>query len=83
MPTGPDDVPFRGKTGSSLPTSKMTRLTQNRYQPGYEVRPQSLPRLRLIAPARDRRNDRRADGAAGRLRDSRHGRHAALLHVRK
>jgi len=28
MPTGPDDVRFRGKTGSSLPTAKVTRLTQ-------------------------------------------------------
>ena len=38
--------------------------------------------LRLTAGARDRRNDHRADGAAGRLRDSRHGHHAAPLHVR-
>jgi len=28
MPTDPDDVRFRGKTGSSLPTAKVTRLTQ-------------------------------------------------------
>jgi hypothetical protein len=39
-------------------------------------------RLRLTAPARDRRNDFRADGAAGRLRDSRHGHRAAPLDVR-
>ena len=38
--------------------------------------------LRLTAGARDHRNDHRADGAAGRLRDSRHGHHAAPLHVR-
>jgi hypothetical protein len=38
--------------------------------------------LRLTAGAHDNRNDRRADGAAGRLRDSRHGHHAAPLHVR-
>ena len=38
--------------------------------------------LRLTARARDHRNDRRADGAAGRLQDSRHGHHAAPLHVR-
>src|SRR6266545_3595803 len=30
MPTGRDDVRFRGKTGSSLPTAKVTRLTPNR-----------------------------------------------------
>jgi hypothetical protein len=28
MPTGRDDVRFRGKTGSRRPTAKMTRLTQ-------------------------------------------------------
>ena len=38
--------------------------------------------FRLIAPVHDRRNDRRADGAGGRLRDSRHGHHAGPLHVR-
>ena len=27
MPTGPDDVRFQGKTGSSWPTTEMTRLT--------------------------------------------------------
>jgi hypothetical protein len=27
MPTGPVDVRFQGKTGSSRPTTKMTRLT--------------------------------------------------------
>jgi hypothetical protein len=30
MATGPDDVRFQGKTGSSRPTTKMTRLTQSR-----------------------------------------------------
>ena len=39
-------------------------------------------RLRPTAWARDRRNDHHADGAAGRLRDSRRGHHAAPLHVR-
>src|SRR5206468_11938237 len=29
MATGPDDVRFLGKTGSSRPTTKMTRLTQH------------------------------------------------------
>ena len=38
--------------------------------------------LRLTAGARDHRNDHRADGAAGRLRDSRRGHHAAPLHAR-
>ena len=38
--------------------------------------------LRLTARARDHRNDHHADGAAGRLRGSRHGHHAAPLHVR-
>ena len=38
--------------------------------------------LRLTARARDRRNDRRGDGAAGRSRDSRDGHHAAPLHAR-
>jgi len=28
MATDPDDVRFQGKTGSSRPTTKMTRLTQ-------------------------------------------------------
>jgi hypothetical protein len=31
MATGPDDVRFQGKTGSSRPTTKMTRLTQLRH----------------------------------------------------
>ena len=38
--------------------------------------------LRLTAGARDHRNDHRPDGAAGRLRDSRHGHNAAPLHAR-
>lgn len=38
--------------------------------------------LRLTARARDRRNDRRADGAAGRPQDSQYGRHAAPVDVR-
>ena len=38
--------------------------------------------LRLTARDRDHRNDHRADGAAGLLRDSRRGHHAAPLHVR-
>jgi hypothetical protein len=29
MATGPDDVRFQGKTGSSRPMAKMTRLTRN------------------------------------------------------
>jgi len=29
MATGPDDVRFQGRTGSSPPTAKVTRLTQN------------------------------------------------------
>ena len=32
--------------------------------------------------ARDHRNDRRVDGAVGRRRDSRHGRHVAPVDVR-
>ena len=31
MATGPDDVRFQGKTGSSRPTAKVTRLTQKRH----------------------------------------------------
>ena len=38
--------------------------------------------LRLTGRYRDHRNDHRADGAADRLRDSRHGHRAAPLHVR-
>ena len=41
-----------------------------------------MAHLKLTARARDHRNGRRADGAAGRLRDSRHGHHAGPLHVR-
>ena len=32
MATGPDDVRFQGETGSSRPTSKVTRLTRNGRQ---------------------------------------------------
>ena len=43
MATGPDDVRFRGKTGSSRSTTKMTRLTQSSHQPNL---------LRVSAKAR-------------------------------
>ena len=33
MATGPNDVRFQGKTGSSRPTTKMTRLTQCMVRP--------------------------------------------------
>jgi len=32
MATAPDDVRFQGKTGSSQPTTKMTRLTRSRLR---------------------------------------------------
>jgi hypothetical protein len=69
------------------PTTRLRRRTsENETQlgnePDHAVRPQSWAHLKLTARARDRRNDRHADGAAGRLRDSRHGHHAAPLHVR-
>ena len=38
--------------------------------------------LRLTARARDHHNDHHGDDAAARLQDSRHGHHAAPLHVR-
>jgi hypothetical protein len=38
--------------------------------------------VRLAVLARGHRNDHHADGAAGRPRDSRRGRHAAPVHVR-
>ena len=61
--------------------AKATRLTSSEVSRscGSTV---VVAHLRLTARARDRRNDHRADGAAGRLRDSRHGHHAAPLHVR-
>src|SRR6478609_3204459 len=37
MPAHPDDVRFRGKTGSSRPTTKMTRLTQTRPHGDYRL----------------------------------------------
>src|SRR5882724_11602635 len=41
MATSPDDVRFQGKTGSSRPTTKMTRLTLNghRHPQRYLTRP--------------------------------------------
>src|SRR5260370_4909800 len=55
MPTGRDDVRFRGKTGSRRPTAKMTRLTHLGHWPvlacgrrGADARPNFLaggPRL--------------------------------------
>jgi hypothetical protein len=68
---GSKNVRFFGSTGSSR---------------AFKTAPFSIHHLvdaiRLTARARDHRNDRRADGAAGRLQDSRHGHHAAPLRVR-
>jgi hypothetical protein len=35
MATGPDDVSFQGKTRSSRPTTKMTRMTQLRHETAW------------------------------------------------
>ena len=41
MATGPDDVRFQGKTGSSADTAKLTRLTRtgHRQRPNSRTRP--------------------------------------------
>jgi hypothetical protein len=39
MPTGLDDAGFRGKTGSSLPTAEVTRLTHFGNCGEYAVSP--------------------------------------------
>ena len=36
MATGPDDVRFQGRTGSSRPTAKVTRLTRCGHQCALE-----------------------------------------------
>ena len=43
MATGPDDVRFQGKTGSSRPTTKMTRLTPLGHRRRLTVEQGSCP----------------------------------------
>jgi hypothetical protein len=59
--TGPDDVGFQGKTGSSRPTTKMTQLTLLRHQPRRNL---GTAFAKGICCARNRRN-----GAAYMARD--------------
>ena len=52
MATGPNDVRFQGKTGSSRPTTKMTRLTHLGHR---RVAPERQRDAARVLPERPRR----------------------------
>ena len=50
MATGPDDVRFQGKTGSSRPPAKVTRLTQSSPHIGIAVDPEQETQTSMSKP---------------------------------